>query len=287
MKKTDWHIHTHNSCDCKKGGLTVEHLLSRAAEMGMTDLGISDHVHTFINYERDIALSRAEFDAALEAHPEWKGHFHFGIELSTVSEWEIARLKEGMNEEDYPPHGFNYGLRWFDGPRDTTPTLAITDEIRKKYGIEYVITGVHWGLFCRGASEKEAWDNLMRQIFFAIGNPHTDILAHWLWDDPDGGFVDPFYDFDKIPRTVLDDTADALRIYNKIFEINSTFTHDSVKHAPGWADKYLEYAASLQDKGITLSFGSDSHSGNYIADIDHFYRIMRQHGIDTDKLFSL
>ena len=43
----------------------------------------------------------------------------------------------------------------------------------------------------------------------------------------------------------------------------------------------------LQERGITLSFGSDNHLGTYPIDFEGYYGLMEQHGIDTNKLFTL
>ena len=47
MGYTDWHIHTHNSNDCKQIGMTIESLISRTKELGVTDFGIVGAVNTY------------------------------------------------------------------------------------------------------------------------------------------------------------------------------------------------------------------------------------------------
>ena len=276
MKLTDWHIHTHNSNDCKGTGMSIETLIRRAKEMGITDFGVSDHCHAHCHYA-DIADSHAEFKAALEAHPELKEHMHFGMELSVMSEWYVNLLQsDRIIPENATADVLLKGLPDEPGPFDSTPCLVITDELRKKYEIEYVIAGVHWGIYCSGRSEKEIWDQLMRQFFFAVSHPHTDILAHWLWNDTAGLWPNPFnIPFENIPKTVLDDTYHALRIYNTVFEVNSCYCNvNSTKYPPNFCHKYLEYAASLQERGITLSFGSDNHADGYPVHVDGCYKVM-------------
>lgn len=289
MGYTDWHIHTRNSDDCKRrGGISMEDLIRRTKELGVTDFGITDHVHAWYTYPYDIDGSYAEFQEALANHPEMKGHMHFGLECSVMSEWYVNLLDTRIQPEESTAYTLLVGMPDEKGPHNSRPMLCINDEIRKKYQVEYVIAGVHWGIFCSELDEKGVWDNLLNQCFFAIANPHTDIFAHWLWNDPAGFYTDPFYDFKKIPQTVKDDLATALRIYNTVFEVNSFFLHPQVsKHAPDFMHHYLEHAASLQDKGITLSFGSDSHLSTYPINFEEYYGLMEQHGIDTSKLWKL
>ncbi|MBS7262026.1 MAG: hypothetical protein KIG36_00240 [Eubacteriales bacterium] len=291
MIRSDFHIHTHNSCDCTKIGRSMEERIEELKAAGITDFGFSDHVHTFYNYPREIAASRREFDETLARHPELKGHMHFGIELSVMSEWEIDMIEhERIAEDSVPFQTFTYGLRWSDGPFNATPGMAINDYIRKQYGIEYVVAGVHWALFCYG-DDKAVWDSYRRQYLTAIAHPHTDILAHWLWwwNEPAyiKGTQNPFYDFKKVPETFKDEIAWALKTYDTAFEVQPFFCVPRSFLAPDFHKEYMEYAAKLQDMGIRLTFGSDAH-GAYQKpeDIAYVGRQMETAGIDTSKLYD-
>ena len=78
MITSDWHIHSHNSCD--GACIPVARMLARAEEKGITDLGLTDHLHTPYNLP-DIAASWEEF---LRSSPS--PNFHFGVEASCVSQ---------------------------------------------------------------------------------------------------------------------------------------------------------------------------------------------------------
>ncbi|MBR6773730.1 MAG: hypothetical protein IKM16_03585, partial [Clostridia bacterium] len=64
MKKitSDWHIHTEFSCD--QACMTMEDLVNEQAQNGVTDFGVSDHIHTIIQ-EDDIRRSRKAYDEIL------------------------------------------------------------------------------------------------------------------------------------------------------------------------------------------------------------------------------
>ena len=93
MKITsDWHIHTRNSCDTAEGALSVSQLIIEASERGITDLGITDHYHGPYSLKYIIA-SRKEF---VESEPPPR--FHFGVEVSCISQWELDQMAAGLHE---------------------------------------------------------------------------------------------------------------------------------------------------------------------------------------------
>ena len=132
---TDWHIHS--KCSCDSACMEFEDLVQETKRLGITDFGISDHYHTRIQ-EADIAASRIEYEKTLERHPELSGHFHFGIEATIVSEWEVKRIASGDYDEP-PVYGFRTG-----GPENAPILFDFDDEFIEKYGIEYVVAGMHW-----------------------------------------------------------------------------------------------------------------------------------------------
>ncbi len=56
---SDWHIHSRNSYDCRKGQFpaTMAETIAAAQAAGVTDLGITDHLNTAYNLP-DIAAAR-------------------------------------------------------------------------------------------------------------------------------------------------------------------------------------------------------------------------------------
>lgn len=60
---SDWHIHSRNSCD--EACMEVPVLIRMAADKGIRDYGLTDHIHTPFNLP-DLAASRKEF---LESKP--------------------------------------------------------------------------------------------------------------------------------------------------------------------------------------------------------------------------
>lgn len=91
MITSDWHFHSRNSCDCKEGTIptTMAETFAAVRAKGVTDFGLTDHIHTPVNLP-DLEASRREFDA-LPPDPRR----HFGVEASCVSAWELGELAKG------------------------------------------------------------------------------------------------------------------------------------------------------------------------------------------------
>ena len=283
--KSDWHIHTHCSCDSAQ--LTFENLIDDAKRIGLTDFGVSDHYHTRIQ-EKDIAASRADYEAALERHPELKGHFHFGIEATVISEWEVDKIKRGDYEGD-PEYGIRVG-----GPAGAPVIFDFDDEFIDKYKIDYVVAGMHWPMYCN-ADPDSFLKEYHRQYMFCATNPRSTILAHYLWWDtclysshwqmPD--LKNPFLDFSFVPESMRDELKCALKENNVAFELNQCMFYKNMPHS--FVDDYLGWASDLQKDGVILAFGSDCHGAHldYNIDYNDINNMFIHYGINSDKFFCL
>jgi len=254
----DWHIHTTNS----DGQLAMAGLPDAAARLGIAQYGVTDHLNTQYSRPR-FAGSRREYDAILAARPELKGAFHFGIEVSSMSAWELEILRANNYEDD-----LTWGIR-VGGPSDAAPALDIDKAFLKEFGIDYVVGGVHWALYC--PPDRDAlFENYHRQYMCLARHELVDILAHWLWWNPwqserDGSEC-PFLDFGAIPSYMKDELAQALLGNNTAFEINiGEFLFKQPFYSDEFRRDYLAYAARLQAMGVTLSIGSDTHERDYFA----------------------
>jgi histidinol phosphatase-like PHP family hydrolase len=214
MKKltTDFHIHTEFSCD--SACITYENLISELSKNGITDFGITDHLHWLVQ-EDDIMRSKQAYDKALLNHPELKGRMHFGVEASVMSEWELHSLNTGVY-----PKGHIYGVHRLCPTPNPKPALAIDEEFKQKHGIEYVVSGVHWQLYPNHDKQKVI-NEYFRLYMYSATNPLTDILAHFLWwnkweKDVD---TDPFIDMDVITPSMRSELECALKENDVAFEV--------------------------------------------------------------------
>lgn len=279
---SDWHIHTKHSCD--GACMEYEALVEDAKKLGITDFGVSDHYHSRLQ-EPDIKASREDYDKTIENHPELKNHFHFGIELSVMSEWEIDKIAKG-NYDEPPLWGFRMG-----GPENTPPVYDITDEFIEKYKIEYVIGGVHWMLYCKSDKESVIKEQ-HRQYMFCATNPKTDILAHYLWFNPADlkrwpDMEDPCKYHLEISETMRNELVCALKENNVAFELSSGLFLNG--HPKTLLDEYLGWVSDMQRSGVKMSMGSDSHARNLreYCDYDKVEQLLKHYKIDSTKFFCL
>lgn len=261
---TDWHIHTTHSCDCAESGIGVPMagLVAAAAAQGITDLGVTDHVNTPYNLD-ELFRSREAFDA-LPFNP----HFHFGVEASCVSAWELEAIESGRQLAQ------TWGLRQ-GGPPGGELAIGINEEDMREYGIEYVVAGVHWPMYIEPDRDAVIRDYHRQNVFLA-SHPLVDIVAHpwwWMgwWANDEGRYLsDPWLDdFGKIPLSMHDEFAAATRENQTAVEINLHACLFNAAYPDTFAPQYVDYLCYLQERGVVFSFGSDSHGPTYEGSAAH------------------
>ena len=172
-------------------------------------------------------------------------------------------------------------------PKNAKPWIGADAEFCEKYGVEYVVTGVHWPLYIEHTSEHTV-SEYFRQYLFAAAFPQTDILAHFLWWNPIGDVeTNPFFDFPAVISEKMRGELQAALLENHTaFELNL----DAVllPYPAGFRDSYLGWCADLQRAGVTLSVGSDNHSphidGRVYREAENFFA---HYDIDTEAFFCL
>ena len=260
--------------------MPVATLVRRAREEGILDFGLTDHIHTPFNIP-DLVASRRDY---LAANPSPR--FHFGVELSVVSKWELGELATGRYANPV------YGLR-SGGPAWAEPALGLTAENFKELGIEYAVGGTHWPLYVPMDRDSVIRD-YHRQNMFLAAHPLVDIVAHpwwWMgkWQDADGRYTtDPWFDdFGKVPASMHDEFAAAAKEHGAVVEINLTAMLLNPGYPDRFKEQYVEYIAGLYGKGVTLSLGSDCHDADYAIDFAKAAAMLERAGIRDDKLWRL
>ncbi len=282
---SDWHIHTKYSCD--SACMEFETLVSETKKLGITDYGVTDHYHTRLQ-EADIAASRKEYEATLKRHPELEGHFHFGIEATIISKWEVDIIARG-EYKDPPIFGIRSG-----GPANAPVMFDFDEEFMEKYKIEYVVSGMHWPMYC-ATDLKSVLKEYHRQYMFAATHPYTRIMAHYLWWDenlfrnvwnlPD--YENPFLDFSVISQSMRSELKAAMLENNVAFELNNCFF--KYEYPERFINSYFDWVSELQSSGIAISMGSDCHSKvlSGVCDYSKINEICMKHGIDTSAFLCL
>lgn len=279
MKITsDWHIHSRNSCD--SASLVVADLVREAAEKGVVSFGLTDHLHTTFNLP-DIAASRREFDAS--GPPP---HFHFGVEVSCMSQWELDEIATGRHENPV------YGLR-AGGPPGAPLAIGLSEDDTEDFAIAFVVGGTHWPMYV--PIEREAViQDYHRQNMFLATHPLVTIVAHpwwWMghWQDSDGVYrTDPWFaDFKTmIPKSMHNEFAAAVKESSKIVEINLEAMLLTRHYTEAFKAHYLDYVAYLQSVGVILAIGSDCHSPHYDIDFETAEAMLARVGIRQEGLWE-
>lgn len=256
---SDWHIHSKCSYD---GHIEIKDLIRMLSEQGIFDFGVSDHLTTPMQL-CDLVNSRKEFDTVQSSSGFL--NFHFGVEVSSMSKWEMEMMtKKGYGDR-------NFGMRE-GGPYDDEAAIFLTKELVDKYNIEYVLGGVHFGLYV--PFERNAViRSYHRQNMFLANHPLVTSIAHpwWFgrhWADPDVKMMtEPWFDdfAGKIPMSLHDEFASAVVQNAKLVEISMILILGRL-YTEKFKHDYLDYLAYLKSKNVRFSIGSDCHGPNYTLD---------------------
>jgi len=260
--------------------MMVSELIRRAAEKGIRDFGLTDHIHTPFNLP-DIAASREEF---LANSPSPR--FHFGVEVSCVSQWEIDEIATG--KYNAPVYGLRSG-----GPANGPLAIGLTAEDIETYQIEYVIGGTHWPMYVPMEREVVIRDFHKENMFLAT-HPLVDIVAHpWWWHghwrDSKGRYSDEPWldDFNKIPKSMHNEFATAAIEHDTVVEINIQAMLLNSSYPERFKGQYLQYLAELRLQKVNLCTGSDCHSAHYEVDFEAASLMLDSIGIKDEDLWCL
>ncbi len=242
---SDWHIHSEASYDST---LTLDEIANTSEKNDFKYVGITDHVNfndrSFLNDINRSATIVKEFQAK---HP----NFVLGVELTPVAKPEFDYISKSGTRE-----GFNPPI--LSKPFDIE--LALSKEQMKELGIRYAIGASHWRVDLpyekKLQLEKDGcikeW--FRQQMWLACDNRIT-VLGHpWyngehLW----------YEDFDIIPQSMNNELASAVKENGKYVECNSHFfcTQTATEK---FRYQYAEFLKELNEMGIPITYGSDSHN---------------------------
>lgn len=109
------------------------------------------------------------------------------------------------------------------------------------------------------------------------------------WQAADGTYPgDPWLDdFGKIPQSMHDEFAAALLETGTVAEVNISAMLLNPSYPPAFVPQYLEYLASLKERGVALSLGSDCHSPRYEIEFERAAAMLASVGIADGDLWRL
>lgn len=277
MYNSDWHIHTEASYD---GDLSVRELICSAQKMGLTRFGITDHA----NYNSASFLADMKRSRKIYEENKIEG-FYFGVELTPIAKplYDFCAI-HGTDEGYVPPAQ--------DEPYEIAIALSL-DEM-KKLGIQYSVGAAHWVLNVPYEPKRVIREWHRQQMFLAC-DPRVDILGHpwWFWgegniwmDSDECYRGDPWFaDFRVIPRSMHDELAAALKQNHVCIEANAQMILGN-RYMENFHRQYSEYLRYMFEKGVAITFGSDSHGPLYPDLRGEADKILRSVGFKPEDFSS-
>ena len=244
MIHSDWHIHSEFSYDSK---LPLQTIAEEGSALGMQFLGITDHV----NYNDDFFLAALRDSAkAVKQMQEVCPTMVLGVELTPISKPQFDYIAQTGTREG------------FVAPTATHPfdiELAVSKEELQSLGVRYAIGAAHWrvdGMPTANADDlKESIDEWYRQQMWLACDERVTVLGH-PWYHGKGLWYE---DFTQIPHSMNVDIAHALKENGKYVECNLHF-FNSAKTGERFRCQYAEFLRELFEMGISVTYGTDSHS---------------------------
>lgn len=243
--KSDLHIHSEFSYDAT---LPLEVICESARELGFNKIGITDHLnYNDTQFIGDLTASAAAVKKMQEKYP----FVLLGVELTPIELPEFEYAAAHGTRDGYIP------------PKSDTPypiELGMTKEELMKLGVRYAIGASHWRVDIAGG--KKLRDDLYpsmkewyRQQLYLATDERVTILGH-PWYNGKGLWYE---DFSIIPRSMNEEIAAALKENGKYAECNRCM-FDSPKASERFKHQYAEFLRELFERGIKITYGSDSHS---------------------------
>ena len=246
MIRSDWHVHSEYSYDSKT---TLETIAQNAIAQNLRFVGITDHVNfNDKNFLADMYASATAVKLAQKKYP----FMVLGVELTPIEKPEFDYIAKTSVRDGYAP------------PIQDDPfqiELAVTKEELIALGVRYAIGASHWRVDKPYAKTLDpdldaCIKEWYRQQMWLACDDRVTILGHPWYH----GLGIWYEDFSVIPSSMNADIAAALKENGKYVECNSHFFHaghatEKFKH------QYAEFLRELFEKGIPITYGSDSHIG--------------------------
>ena len=240
---TDVHTHTTFSAD---GQDSIDVMLARALELGLTYYGISEH----FNYDYD--RLHLNIDGVAVPPIDEEAYFTYARKLQKENRGRIQILCGGE-------FGYDHDSR----------TLLRYVETQKKYKPDFVVNSVHTCLggdcyfphFCEGRSREYSYHCYLYRVLESLDAPYDyDIVGHIGYCARNATYPDPILRYEEFPD-VLDQILRTIIMKGKILEVNS-----SAKKMGDFLPRQDILTRYYELGGRLVSFASDAHSANRLAE---------------------
>ncbi len=248
MKPTyDFHTHTHY-LKCANQTMTVPAIMEECQRVGVTCLGITDHLNTLDKLPLH-ELIRRDLEQAQPAMP-----VYFGVELNFL----------GCDGE-----------------------FAFNAEVKERLGFQFAIGGIHC-TYLKEYDLRKLVEIQHRHHLKTCQDPLIDVLVHPYWfgkyefDQKKW----PWFDSVRVvPESFTRELGQVARETGTAIEINAQANLVCGANPSGYLDEYADYLAILAEEGCMFSPGSDAHDKSHLAAIRSVWDMFERLKLGPERIW--
>ena len=252
MIHSDLHIHSEYSYDAV---LPLATILEKAKERGYRQVGVTDHLNLPNN--KFIGCLSESAKHVLEAK-KTNPILLLGVELTPIEKPFYDFNRQNPTSEGYSPAGYT-PPNLLAGESSYPLEMALSKEELMAYGVQYAVAAAHGYIDVPHPDVRDkmatiaAWERM--QLYLAA-DERTTILGHPYYH----GLQIWYDDFSVIPYSTHEELAAALVENGKYLEMNvDLLVHPKTTEL--FRHQYAEYMRFMFEKGVRITYGSDSHGG--------------------------
>lgn len=244
----DYHVHT-KYLGCANGTMEVAAIVAECVRLGVTSLGITDHLNTLDQVDRHIPILRDI--QQLEAPGI---DIYFGVELNYT----------GCDQ------GFAY-------------SRAIAEQV----GFQFAIGGIH-ATYLEAYDLGKLVEIQHRHHLRACADPLVQVLVHPYWFGA-GEFTRrgwPWFDSMKaVPERYARELGQASRETGTAIEINGKANLRNPRYSERYVREYEEYLSILAQEGAIFSCGSDAHDISHLEAVRATWDVVERLGLPPEQIW--
>ena len=245
--RCDYHMHT-KYLGCANGTMEVPAMVRECEQIGVTSLGITDHLNTLDRLEDHIPIKEdiQRLDAPID--------IYFGVELNFLG---------------------------VDG------RFAYSEEVRDELGFQFAIGGIH-GTYLDEYDLDKMLEVQHRHHLKTCRDPLVDVLVHPYWFgkgefDRKGW---PWFDSMKpVPESYARELGQTAVETGTAIEINACANLDNPGHGERYGREYVDFLSVVAAEGAMFSVGSDAHDIGRLRSVKTAWDAVDALGLTADRLW--
>jgi len=245
--RSDFHIHT-KYLGCANESMEVAAILAECARLGVSCLGITDHLNSLdkLDLHRPIKRDLLAAQTAID--------LYFGVELNFCE---------------------------MDGE------FAFSAEVKAQLGFQFAIGGVH-STYLEEFDPEAIVGIQHRHHLKTCRDPLVDVLVHPYWLSPGEfkrkGW-ELFDSMDAVPESYARELGQVARETGTAIEINSAAILVNPAYSERYRREYVEYLAAVAAEGPRFALGSDAHNLGHLGTVTAAWQVAGQLGLGPERIW--